>query len=131
MAEVHTRELLRALKRAGTADVAFDVDFSARSDPHQDKALAAALAEFGGSAILPVFQQVGKERAVERLYLSRPLPEFSAQAWLGLVNVMPENSGLVRRYPIGKLINGEFIPSLAPLLVGTNGPIARFTSTTA
>jgi hypothetical protein len=39
-------QLLRALQSAGAADVAFDVDFGARSDSTQDKLLSEALADF-------------------------------------------------------------------------------------
>lgn len=113
-------ELLRALQRAGAADVAFDVDFSARSNSTQDQALSDALADFGGSAILPIFTQAAKRGKPERLYVSRPLPQFSAHAWLGVVNVMPERSGLIRQYALGDVIEGEFSPSLAPLLAGGN-----------
>ena len=50
------------LHAAGVAQIAFDVDFSARSDPRQDGALAAALARAGGSVVLPTFRQTSGGR---------------------------------------------------------------------
>lgn len=43
-------ELLDRLMALGAADVAFDIDFSARSTPEGDAALAAALEAAGGYA---------------------------------------------------------------------------------
>ena len=112
-------DLLRALQRAGVADVAFDVDVSSRSTRASDQEFEQALEAFGGSAILPVFKQTGKDRdGVSRLYVSRPLVEFATHAWTAAVNVVPERNGLVRRYTTGEEIDGAFFPSLASLLAG-------------
>src|SRR3712207_1326201 len=45
------------LHDAGARSVAFDVDFSALSQPEEDAKLAAALQRAGGSVILPALRQ--------------------------------------------------------------------------
>ena len=113
-------ELLNKLRVAGASEVAFDIDFGSRSTPINDDAFLKALEQFGGSTILPTFKQIGKDaEGGHRIYRTRPLPEFAAQAWLASVNVVPESNGLVRRYEFGEIVDGEFYPSLAALLGGS------------
>jgi diguanylate cyclase (GGDEF)-like protein/PAS domain S-box-containing protein len=113
-------ELLDKLRIAGAADVAFDIDFGSRSTAADDQAFALALERFGGSTILPIFRQVGMgAQGVPRLFTTWPLAEFAAQAWPATVNVVPERSGLVRRYALGETMDGRFFPSLAGLLAGS------------
>src|ERR1700744_6370879 len=54
-------ELLRQLESAGVRDIAFDVDFSAPSDPTSDRNFVEALRSAGGSVVLPSFQQPGPD----------------------------------------------------------------------
>ncbi len=69
-----------ALSAAGTATIAFDVDFSARSDPAQDAALARAIARSRLLAVLATFRQgriaawhrPGREYTVAAASLTRP-----------------------------------------------------------
>jgi len=115
----HHARLLSQLEAAGVSDILFDVDFSARSNPADDAAFAEALAKAGGSVVLASFQQrAGDLHRGLTLHVNRPLPEFAAQSWSGVVNVRPEADGLVRRYGLGERIDGEFLPSLGALLVG-------------
>ncbi len=112
-------ELLTKLEAAGATEIVFDVDFSARSNPVDDAAFAEALAKAGGSVALASFQQVAGDSARGRtLHVNRPLPEFARHSWPAVVNVSPERDGLVRRYPLGERIDGEFLPSLGALLAG-------------
>jgi hypothetical protein len=100
-------------------DVVFDVDFSAPSTAPEDAAFAAALEAVGGSTILPAFRQRHAERSDGRsLFVNRPIPAFADHAWLGLVNVLPEPDGVIRRYPFGARIDDSFIPSVGALLAG-------------
>ena len=46
-------DLLRRLENAGVRDIAFDVDFSAPSDPASDQEFVEALRGAGGSVVLP------------------------------------------------------------------------------
>lgn len=115
----HHARLIAQLEAAGVGDILFDVDFSARSNPVDDAAFAEALTKAGGSVVLASFQQrAGDHNRGLTLHVNRPLPEFAAQSWPGVVNVRPEADGLVRRYSLGERIDGEFVPSLGALLVG-------------
>ncbi len=62
-------QLLTKLHEAGASEVAFDVDFSSRTNATEDGAFAQALAATGGSAILPVFKQFARARMVRALSL--------------------------------------------------------------
>lgn len=109
-------DLLRQLDRAGVRDVAFDIDFSSPSDPESDEAFVKALTEAGGSVILPTFKQPSPIGG--GIYVNRPLPQFAGQSWSAIVNVAVEPDGLVRRYPFGERLGGEFIPSMGAVLAG-------------
>jgi CHASE2 domain-containing sensor protein len=103
-------DLLRRLEIAGARDIVFDVDFSAPSDAASDQSFAAALQSAGGSVVLPSFQpgaDGGKATAI-----NRPLQQFADHAWTAVVNVAIEPDGLVRRYPFGENLGGQFLPSM-------------------
>jgi diguanylate cyclase (GGDEF)-like protein/PAS domain S-box-containing protein len=107
--------LLDQLGRAGVSDVVFDVDFSSPSDPASDRAFVEALRESGGSVVLPSFKQPGLDGVT---HLNRPLKPFGENAWSAVVNVAIEPDGLVRRYPFGQTLAGEFLPSMGAVLAG-------------
>jgi diguanylate cyclase (GGDEF)-like protein/PAS domain S-box-containing protein len=110
-------ELLRRLTAAGVRDVVFDVDFSTPSDPASDREFVNALAEAGGSVVLPSFKQPGVGAgSASSVHINRPLKEFSDQSWSAMVNVHVEPDGLVRRYPFGELFEGEFLPSMGAVV---------------
>lgn len=112
-------ELLRQLEKAEVSDIAFDVDFSSTSSPDDDAAFAEALRAAGGSVILPVFRQrVAAGSAAGDLHINRPLPPFSAESWLALVDVRPDADGIARHYNFGDRIAGTFIPSMGAILGG-------------
>lgn len=108
-------ELLQRLEHAGTQDIVFDVDFSAPSDPASDRLFLEALKRAGGSVVLPAFKQPGPEGAT---FFNRPLASFLSNAWSAVVNVAIEPDGLVRRYPFGQKLDGEFLPSMGAVLAG-------------
>lgn len=111
--------LLDRLREAGAGAIAFDVDFSSPSTPEGDASFAAALQRAGGSVVLPAFEQAVNGAAGRTLHVNRPLPQFSQHAWIGLVNVSADADGVVRSYPYGRTVGGEFVPSLGALLAGT------------
>jgi diguanylate cyclase (GGDEF)-like protein/PAS domain S-box-containing protein len=111
-------DLLRQLERAGARDIAFDIDFSSPSDPASDREFARALANAGGSVILPLFQQPrtgGDDRA---LHVNRALPQFESHAWSAVVNVTAGRDGLVRSYRFGEQVDGKLLPSMSAILAG-------------
>jgi diguanylate cyclase (GGDEF)-like protein/PAS domain S-box-containing protein len=112
-------ELIDKLRAAGAGDIAFDVDFSAPSDPQSDAAFAEALRIAGGSVVLPSFQQLARNREDGKIvHVNRPISPFRKNSWSALVNVAVEPDGLVRRYSFGEVVDREFVPSLAALLAG-------------
>jgi diguanylate cyclase (GGDEF)-like protein/PAS domain S-box-containing protein len=111
-------DLLRQLQIAGAGDVAFDVDFSTSSDPASDQAFVEALQTAGGSVVLPTFKQLGTGSNRLAVHINRPLQPFSDHSWSAVVNVAVEPDGLVRSYPFGEDLGGEFLPSMAAMLAG-------------
>jgi diguanylate cyclase (GGDEF)-like protein/PAS domain S-box-containing protein len=108
-------ELLHQLERAGASDIVFDVDFSTPSDPESDRLFLDALERAGGSVVLPSFKQPGPGHTT---FFNRPLTSFRAHAWSAVVNVEIDPDGLVRRYPFGQKLEGEFLPSMGAVIAG-------------
>lgn len=114
-------ELLAKLREAGVRNIAFDVDFSTRSSEAVDKIFADALRAAHGSVVLPAFKQWSVDNAGhQHLHINRPIASLNDDAWTALVNVHADPDGVVRRYPMGDVIDGEFIPSMAVMLAGTS-----------
>jgi len=112
-------ELLDRLMALGAADVAFDIDFSARSTPEGDAALAAALEAAGGYAYLAAFEQVDGATGARRLSL--PIDSFAAHATAVSVNVLAARDGLVDRFAAAT--SGEAsVPALPVALYGKPTP---------
>jgi len=108
-------QALERLHTAGAEMVAFDVDFSSRSEPSGDRAFAKAL-ERAEPTILPIFQQrASDDPAQGNLVRSRPAPMFR-NAWLGGVNIFAGSDGVVREYPAATMIAGRIQPSMAAIL---------------
>jgi diguanylate cyclase len=112
--------LIRRLGADGASMIAFDVDFSARSNPADDQALASALDQVH-PVILPVFQQrASDDPSASWMIKSRPAPPFSA-AWVGGVNILPGRDGVVRDFPAATIMKGEIQPAMAVLLSENSG----------
>ena len=116
--QIHA-ELIRKLDAADVRDIVFDVDFSSASNPDSDAAFVKALKDVGGSVVLPSFRQSTHGHGkVAPIHWNRPLAPFADNAWSALVNVEIEGDGLVRRYPFGANVDGQFMPSMGALLAG-------------
>ena len=111
-------EIVRQLHRSGASIIAFDVDFSARSDSG-DRELASAIRE-AGHVVLPIFQQKASAANDDRLLSSRPDAAFEG-AWVGGVNIFPDSDGIVREYPAATVIDGSIQPSIATLVAEQDG----------
>ena len=112
--------VVRNLHNRGAALIAFDVDFSSRSEPVGDLAFAKAIRD-SEPVILPIFQQRASHGSSHASVIeSRPSPLFSS-AWVGGVNIFPDKDGVVRDYPAATVIGGEIRPSVATLLAEKNG----------
>ena len=117
-------QVVGRLREAGVASIAFDVDFSSQSAPHEDEVFARALRQAGGKVILPTFVQAaggGKEGWRDSL----PISAFRAHANLAAVNIRADSDGQVRRAPVGIVTGGMPRPSLAAMIAGVQGSAER------
>ena len=120
----HHADLIDRLSAAGASMIAFDVDFSAKSNPADDAAVAEAL-KVPQPVILPVFQQRASNNPGDvEMIKSRPAVGFE-RAWIGGVNILPGPDGVVREFPAATMINGEVQPAMAVLLSDNGGLGAR------
>jgi diguanylate cyclase len=116
--------LIDQLRAAGATVIAFDVDFSATSNPTDDQALADALARAGGAVVLPTFRQPVSEGST-RFSENMPIAVLRDHAFLGSVNVQPDADGQLRRYSYGTVTAGIARPSIAALLANSPGNIGE------
>ena len=82
---IHAR-LVEQLEDLGARQIAFDIDFSARSNPASDKAFAKAI----GAAEVPVFLAAFRQNKAADdadIVLNRPIDLLAAEGWPALVNV--------------------------------------------
>ncbi len=110
----HHAAVIDRLRKAGAAQIAFDVDFSAASNATDDAALAAALARADGSVIIPTFVQA--DRSTGGTLETLPLPQFARHAFLASVNVLPDSKGQVASYQYGTVTDGMPRPSIGVML---------------
>ncbi len=111
--------LLDNLIDAGATEIAFDVDFNARSNYAADNALAEALARSAGRVILPAFRQTASPDSNDQtVYDTLPDPALRALAQVGGINVSPSPDGLIRRVSIAHEIGGLRLPAMFALLAG-------------
>ena len=111
-------QALDTLSALGSAEVAFDVDFSSRSDETNDGAFEAALEATGGYAYLAGFQQVAGESGQTATNL--PLERFRRHAPPVGVNVITDPGGIVHSFPAAMVSGTEVYPSLAAALSGVS-----------
>ncbi|KQT51759.1 hypothetical protein ASG47_02425 [Devosia sp. Leaf420] len=88
--------LLDRLLAMGAYEIAFDIDFSTRSNPSEDAVFAKSLEAAGGYAYLAAFRQ--RAASGDEIW-SRPLPEFAAHAEEALVNIDGLKAGLIWSLP--------------------------------
>ena len=110
--------VLDNLLTAGARRVAFDIDFSSRSIPDEDRELEKALESAGHRAILPVFVQHDPSGTTE----TRPLPAFRRHVTLASINIRPEADGLSREYRLAQSVGGRALPTVAAALTDGSLP---------
>lgn len=114
-------EIVDRLMDANVIEIGMDIDFSAVSNTENDKAFEKSLEKAGGAVILPTFVQ---DRSISNedneLSINSPLPIFAQHSWLATVNVVPDDDGVVRHFPIGHEIDGTFIASMPSVLSGVS-----------
>ncbi|WP_279483998.1 EAL domain-containing protein [Aureimonas sp. SK2] len=109
-------DLLKAATEAGAVRIAFDIDFSSRSNPMDDEALAAALGGTGIETFLASFVQ--HDPASGTWLASMPIVPLLAASWPVSINVPVDPDGRVRRFPLAMDINGETVGSMPAVLAG-------------
>lgn len=120
--DVHAR-LIDKLRTAGAKTIAFDVDFSAPSNPAADAAFASALERAGGAVILPTFRQKTREGA--QFIENVPIAPFRRHSFLASVNVHPDADGMMRAFTYGTVTQGTVRPAMPALLAGVPGRIGE------
>ena len=118
-------ELIDRLSQAKPRSIAFDVDFSAMSQPAEDAKLARALDDAGRSVILATLRQNeggGRSGYVDNI----PAKIFADKAFLAAVNVLPDDDGYVREVPLGIITMGVPRPSLPAMVAERNAEIDRY-----
>ncbi len=119
-------ELVDDLRTLGASEIAFDVDFSARSDAQDDAAFAAALERAGGTVILAALDQKRTSSPGETVVVhNRPIEALAKHAWIAGLNVDEDSDGEVRRLKFADQSDGELLPSLAAMLGGGAGLVDR------
>ena len=112
---IHAR-LVEQLEDLGARQIAFDIDFSARSNPAADTALSKAIATARVPVFLAAFVQK-KAADAEAFLLSRPI-DLLADGWPALVNVPIDPDGRVRQFPAQMMVNGERLDAMPALIAG-------------
>ncbi len=116
----HYARVVDRLDRAGARTIAFDVDFSARSDPADDARFARSLEKASANIVLPVFGQQASA-ADQRQLDALPIPQLREHVLLGSVSVQPDPTGIVRDMPIGTFNSDAPRPSLSAQLAHRSG----------
>lgn len=120
----HYAAAVQKLDAAGARSIAFDVDFSAPSNPRSDAQLAQSFASARSQIVLPTFSQQaahGSSRVLDAL----PVSQLRQFATLASVSVIPDGDGQVRRMPLGTITAGIPRPSLSAQIAERGGSAER------
>ncbi|MGH8193438.1 MAG: EAL domain-containing protein [Woeseiaceae bacterium] len=113
--------LISKIAEAGPKRLFLDIDFSARSSPEDDAALAARFAGWRGEPIiLPAYYQQTSSTS-DDLTFTQPMPALRPYASLASVNLIPSADGLVRSMQGAWSIEGRVLPSVAAVLSTPSG----------
>jgi len=110
--------LLDRLTEAGARVIAYDIDFSSRSTPEADAALAAAVARAGDRVILPVFKQRASATETGDESYSAPMEALQANARLASVTIQPRSDGRIWVARATDMWRGLKLSSMAGRLAG-------------
>lgn len=113
-------KVLDNLVAAGADRIAFDIDFSSRSNPEDDEIFAQALARSEGRVILPVFRQ---RNGIDKTVVdTAPLPAFRRLVDVASVNITPADDSLIRQMAVYPDWGDGRIASYAAALAGNVTP---------
>ena len=109
--------IIDRLREDGAEAIALDIDFSSRSHPQEDEALAEALKRAGGNVLLVSFRRLQSSAATQTV-VAEPIEEFRAVSSPVLADVRPDGDGWVREMVGPAVINGQLLRPLSADLVG-------------
>jgi EAL domain-containing protein (putative c-di-GMP-specific phosphodiesterase class I)/CHASE2 domain-containing sensor protein len=112
-------QLAEKLNGLGARRILFDIDFSSRSHPQEDRAFAATLARLGQKVTLAirfVIDPVTGDRTD-----NFPIPAFRRHVQLANINVRYNRQGAAWELPYGLSYEGVSHPSFAATLSGRGG----------
>ena len=109
--------LIDRLVASGARRIAFDIDFSSRSNDTSDSQFEAALARAGDRMIMATFKQPGQDEHGNEVWVyTAPIPRLAAHGNFGHVNVEVEEDSLVWRYTMFEDIDDIRIAGMATLM---------------
>ena len=108
------------LNDAGVSQIAFDIDFSARSSEAQDRMFA--IDRSAATIILPTFRQRASNERLDFVE-SVPIDILRENAFLSSVNIHPDDLGQLNQYSFGTTTAGIARPSLASMIAEVGGNI--------
>jgi signal transduction histidine kinase/CHASE2 domain-containing sensor protein len=109
--------LLENLAAAGARRVAFDIDFSSRSNAEDDRILAGAFERSKIPIILPAFKQLVRgDGAAPRLSYTAPNALFAEHVRIATVNIRVDGDGKLRRYLTSDRLEDLAVHSMASAL---------------
>lgn len=123
--EIHA-QLINRLLDIDAEVIAFDVDFSSRSDPAGDAAFSEAIQRADGRVILPVFLQRLSSASPQAIIRTAPTEALRKGAHIAAVNVHAEPDGRIWRYPIVEQFPSGPKVSLAAMLAGGSHAFQEF-----
>ncbi|WP_316977120.1 CHASE2 domain-containing protein [Shumkonia mesophila] len=112
-------KVVRLVEAAGAKRIAADIDFSSRSTPTDDRALAEAFASANRKVILPVFRQFDtSSKEVGATIVTAPPAELADTAILAFSNIRPDADSLIRRIALDENWNGQILPTFPAAMAG-------------
>lgn len=115
-------QILDKLRTLGVQDIAFDVDFSSPSSHAEDALFAEALNRADGETILASFAQF-KTAEKKELQVNRPIDIFAEHSWPAVVNISLDDDAKARISPLGMMLDGEPLLSIAALFGAHHGQV--------
>lgn len=113
----HYAAMIDRLYAAGARQVAFDTDFSAYSNPVDDRALAEALARAPRPVVLAGARQRAS-RDSSATITNLPLPIFRKHALVGSFEASRDRDSVLRRQPMYIMAGGVRRPTIGAALAG-------------
>jgi len=115
----HHAKIVHFLQSAGAKLIAADIDFSSRSTPADDLALADALARVERKVVLPVFRQFDtSSKEAGATIVTAPPGQLADVAILAFSNIRPEADSLIRRMAMDEVWDGRIFPTFPAAMAG-------------